>query len=53
MSEETLKEIQKRKNIKAKLNQCRSIQHKSTIQAQYSEKEREIKKLVKREKKGG
>jgi hypothetical protein len=34
----------------SKLNQCKTIQQKSTIQAQYSEIYREIKKGVKRDK---
>jgi flagellar hook-associated protein FlgK len=44
MSEETLEAIEKRKNFKAKLNQC-----ETRLQMQYSEIDREIKKGVKRE----
>jgi hypothetical protein len=50
MSEETCDRIGKRKNLKAKLDQCKTRQQKSTIQAQYSEMDREIKKRVKRHK---
>jgi hypothetical protein len=44
MSEETWEETEKRRNLKAKLNQCKTRQQKSTIQAQHSELNREIKK---------
>jgi hypothetical protein len=50
MSEETWEAIGKRRNLKAKLNQCKTSQQKSTIQAQYSKMDREIKKVVKRDK---
>jgi uncharacterized protein YgfB (UPF0149 family) len=52
MSEETYEAIQKRKNwknYKTKLNQCKTRLQKSTIQVQYSEMDREIKKGVKRD----
>jgi hypothetical protein len=48
MSEETWKAIEKRKYLKAKLNQRKTRQQKSTIL--YSEMDREIMKGVKRDK---
>jgi hypothetical protein len=50
MSEETWEAIEKRKNLKAKLNQWKTRLEKLRIQVQYSEMDREIKKGVKREK---
>jgi hypothetical protein len=47
MSEETWKAMEKRKNLKAKLNKCKTRQHISTTQAQYSEMDREIRKRSK------
>jgi hypothetical protein len=50
MSEEIWEANGKRKNLKANLNQCKTRQQKSTIQAQYSDMDRKIKKGVKRDK---
>jgi hypothetical protein len=40
MLEETWKAIEKSKNLKAKLNQCKTRQQKSTIKTRYSEMDR-------------